>query len=73
MTKKEKRERKEQDRGIVDFMMVSNHFFHSLKEWLMEMDDPRNQSYITYTKNITQRRLSTNSTSGVRYYYRTST
>ena len=50
MTKREKRERKKQDRGIVDFMMVANHFFHSLKEWILEMDDPRNQSYITYTQ-----------------------
>ena len=30
MTKKEKRERKKQDKGIVDFMMVTNHFFHDL-------------------------------------------
>ena len=50
MRKREKRERKKKDRGIVDFMMVMNHFFHSLREWLMEMDDPRNQSYITYTQ-----------------------
>ena len=50
MTKKEKRKRKEKDRGIVDFMMVTNHFFHSLREWLLEMDDPRNPSYITYTQ-----------------------
>lgn len=27
MRKREKRERKKQDRGIVDFMMVTNHFF----------------------------------------------
>lgn len=50
MRKREKRERKKQDRGIVDFMMVTNHFFHSLREWILEMDDPRNQSYITYTQ-----------------------
>ena len=50
MRKKEKRERKKQDKGIVDFMMVTNHFFHALKEWIAEMDDPRNQSYITYTQ-----------------------
>ncbi|GAA6411370.1 hypothetical protein K040078D81_54870 [Blautia hominis] len=50
MRKREKRERKKQDREIVDLMMVTNHFFHSLKEWIMEMDDPRNQSYITYTQ-----------------------
>lgn len=31
MRKKEKRERKKHDRGIVDFMMVTNHFFSSLK------------------------------------------
>ena len=51
MTKKEKRERKKQDKGIVDFMMVTNHFFKALKEWICEMDDPRNQSYITYTQS----------------------
>lgn len=50
MRKREKRERKKQDRGIVDFMMVANHFFHSLREWILEMDDPRNQSYTTYTQ-----------------------
>ena len=50
MRKREKRERKKQDRGIVDFMMVSHHFFHSLRDWLLEMDDPRNKSYITYTQ-----------------------
>lgn len=50
MKKREKRERKKHDRGIVDFMMVTNHFFHSLREWISEMDDPRNQSYITYTQ-----------------------
>ena len=48
MTKKEKRERKKQDKGIVDFMMVTNHFFHDLRDWIAEMDDPRNQSYVTY-------------------------
>lgn len=50
MTKKEKRKRKEQDRGIVDFMMVSNRFFHHLREWILEMEDPRHPSYITYTQ-----------------------
>lgn len=50
MRKKEKRKRKKHDRGIVDFMMVANHFFHSLKEWILEMEDPRNQSYTTYTQ-----------------------
>ena len=50
MTKEEKRKHKKRDRGIVDFMMVMNHFFRSLREWLQEMDDPRNQSYIKYTQ-----------------------
>lgn len=50
MKKREKRKYKKQDRGMVDFMMVMNHFFHSLREWLLEMDDPRNHSYITYTQ-----------------------
>ncbi|MCI8577463.1 MAG: transposase family protein [Lachnospiraceae bacterium] len=31
-------------------MIVMNHFFRSLREWLQGMDDPRNQSYITYTQ-----------------------
>ncbi len=38
MKKRQKRERKKQDRGIVDFMMVTNHFFHSLREWFLEME-----------------------------------
>lgn len=50
MTKKEKRERKKQDKGIVDFMMVTNHFFHSLREWIAQMNDPRSRSYITYSQ-----------------------
>ena len=50
MTKKEKRERRKNDRGIVDFMMVANHFFHDLTLWISEMADPRNQSYITYSQ-----------------------
>ena len=51
MTKKEKREKKKKDRGIVDFMMVYNHFFKDMSKWIKEMEDPRNQSYITYTQN----------------------
>lgn len=50
MRKREKRECKKQDRGIVDFMLVTNHFFYSLKEWILEMDDPRNSSYTIYTQ-----------------------
>ena len=50
MTKKEKREKRKKERGIVDFMMITHHFFHSLREWFLEIDDPRHQSYITYTQ-----------------------
>lgn len=50
MRKKEKRERRKQDRDIVDFMRVMNHFFHDFREWLSQMNDPRNSSYITYTQ-----------------------
>lgn len=50
MKKKEKREQKKKDRGIVDFMMVTNHFFNSLNDWISDLDDPRNQSYTTYTQ-----------------------
>lgn len=39
-----------QDRRIVNLMMVTNHFFHSLKEWIMGMDDSRNQRYVTYSQ-----------------------
>lgn len=52
MTKREKRKQKENDRGIVDFMMVTNHFFHSLGKWISEMTDPRNPSYITYAQTV---------------------
>ncbi len=51
MTKREKREKKKKDRGIVDFMMVQNHFFKDMKNWINEMEDPRNKSYITYTQS----------------------
>ena len=50
MRKREKREHKKHDRVIVDFMKVTNYFFHSLREWILEMDDLRNQSYTTYTQ-----------------------
>ncbi len=50
MRKREKRELRKKGRGIVDFMRVTHHFFHSLREWILEMEDPRNQSYITYTQ-----------------------
>lgn len=50
MTKKEKREKRKKERGIVNFMMITHHFFHSLREWLLETEDPRHQSYITYSQ-----------------------
>lgn len=50
MKKSEKRKKKSKDRGIVDFAMIQNHFFHELTEWINEMNDPRSQSYITYTQ-----------------------
>lgn len=50
MTKRNKRAKKKRDRGIVDFMMVTHHFFRSLNKWFYEMSDPRHQSYITYTQ-----------------------
>ena len=48
MTKKEKRKYKEKDKGIVDFLMVQNHFLKDFKCWIEEMQDPRHQSYVTY-------------------------
>lgn len=45
-----KRSKKKKDRGIVDFMMLQNHFFKQLPEWINEMKDPRNLSYTTYTQ-----------------------
>lgn len=51
MKKAEKRKRKQADRGIVDFMRIQNHFFKELPEWIDEMKDPRNQSYIIYTQS----------------------
>lgn len=50
MTKKQKRLFKKKNKGIVDFMMVTNHFFDNLKDWINEMKDPRHQSYISYTQ-----------------------
>lgn len=51
MTKEEKREKKKKDRGIVDFIMIQNHFFKGFNMWIREMVDPRNPSYITYTQS----------------------
>lgn len=49
-TKKKKRAARRKDRGIVDLIMIIHHFFAALTDWLDEMDDPRNQSYIVYTQ-----------------------
>lgn len=49
-TKKDKRQKKALDRGIVDFMRISYHFFSDLNDWISDMADPRNSSYITYTQ-----------------------
>ncbi len=51
VTKKIKRNRKENDRGIVDLMMIMHHFFKGLPEWIEEMEDPRHSSYITYSQS----------------------
>ncbi len=48
--KSHKRKKKKKDCGIVDFAMIQNHFFKHLPEWINQMEDPRNESYITYTQ-----------------------
>ncbi len=48
--KSHKRIKKKKDRGIVDFAMIQNHFFKQLPEWINQMEDPRNEAYITYTQ-----------------------
>ena len=50
MTKKEKRLKRNKDRGIVDFIMVQTHFFKDLKKWIEELKDPRNLCYTTYSQ-----------------------
>lgn len=50
MTKKEKRMKRDSDKGIIDFLMVQTHFFKDLKKWIEEMNDPRNVSYTTYSQ-----------------------
>ena len=49
-TKAIKRKYKEQDKGILGIMFIMKHFFKHLNEWIEEMEDPRNISYITYTQ-----------------------
>ena len=51
ITKAMKRKVKEEERGIVDLMRIVFHFFRELPQWLDEMADPRNPSYITYTQS----------------------
>ena len=36
MRKREKRERKKNERAIVDFIMVVKHFFHYLRKWILK-------------------------------------
>ena len=31
-------------------MIVTNHFFYSLREWISDLNDTRNPSYITYAQ-----------------------
>lgn len=50
ITKALKRSKKKTDKGIVDLMMISHHFFKELPSWINEMTDPRHQSYITYSQ-----------------------
>ena len=49
-TKAKKRSYKQHDKGIVGLLFIIKHFFKHLPEWIEEMTDPRNQSYITYTQ-----------------------
>lgn len=49
-TKAKKRNYKQRDKGIVGLLFIVKHFFKYLPEWIEEMEDPRNQSYITYTQ-----------------------
>lgn len=50
-TKAKKRKYMKQDKGILGIIFIMNHFFKHLTEWIEEMTDPRNQSYITYTQS----------------------
>ena len=50
LTKSKKRKIKQKDRGIVEIMMLTHHFFKELPLWLNEITDPRNPSYTTYSQ-----------------------
>ena len=54
LTKAKKRKAKKKDRGIVDGMMLIHHFFEELPQWLNEMTDLRNPSYIICLVSETQ-------------------
>lgn len=49
ITKAKKREVRKKDGGVVDLIRIMHHFFKKLPQWIDEMKDPRNPSYITYT------------------------
>lgn len=51
ITKAKKREVRKKDGGIVDLIRIMYHFFKKLPQWIDEMKDPRNPSYITYTQS----------------------
>lgn len=50
-TKEMKRKHKEQDEGGLGVMLIMKHFFRHLAEWIEEMTEPRNISYITYSQS----------------------
>lgn len=50
VTRKKIRLEKEEN-PILNLWMILTHFFGELMEWISGMEDPRNQSYITYTQN----------------------
>lgn len=49
-TKKDKRKIKQSEKGMVEWIRILYHFFGHITEWIGQMADPRNQSYITYTQ-----------------------
>lgn len=49
--KTKRRIREKTDQGIVDFIKIVKHFFASLSDWISEMKDPRNVSYISYSQS----------------------
>jgi len=50
VTKKLQREKKLDDKGLVDFEKVQRHFFKEFNIWISQMTDPRNEAYTTYTQ-----------------------